>query len=516
MQRLSGADASFVYGETPSSHMHLGTLAVLDPSAAPGGFDVDRLRSLVQARAGLLGPFLRHLVEVPFGLDRPVWVEDMHLDLNRQIRAIGVPAPGGPRELAALVGDLLAYKLEPDRPLWEVWFIEGLEDGQVALLTKMHHCLADGVRGVRLYEVLYDLEPDAPFDRPNTPVLEGERIPPAWEMALRALPRLAGTPLRAARTSGHLGCSALRMLRLRGSPEWPGVTLPFQAPRTSFNRAITPHRGFAFCSVPLAEVKTIKNVFSVTVNDVVLGICAGALRRYLADRGELPDKPLIAQIPVAVHIDDGGDSSRGAWGNATAVMGSALATQLDDPAERLRAIHASTHSAKATQHALGDDLILDLADVAPPGLLAAGVRAYSRLRLADHHPPIFNLIVSNVQGPSLPLYIAGARLVASYPFGPLLDGGGLSITVLSYLDRIDIGFVVCPEIVEYPWQLADATLEAFAELRKAAKRTGSPKKRTSKSKTTSGRPMVADPDNLQRVAKRGSTPPTAKPSRATT
>jgi hypothetical protein len=152
-------------------------------------------------------------------------------------------------------------------------------------------------------------------------------------------------------------------------------------------------------------------------------------------------------------------------------MGAALPTQLDDPVERLRTIHASTHSAKAMQRALGDDLILDLADVIPPGLLAAGVRAYSRLRLVDHHPPIFNLIVSNVQGPPFPLYIAGARLEASYPIGPLLDGGGLNMTVLSYLDHIDFGFVVCPEIVDDPWRFVDATSEAFAELERAASNT---------------------------------------------
>ena len=297
MQRLSGADASFVYGETPSSHLHLGTLAVLDPSTAPEGFDVHRLRSLVEARTGLLGPFLRRLVEVPFGLDRPAWVDVPHLDLERQIRPIGVPAPGGPSELGALVGDLLAYKLEPGRPLWEVWFIEGLEHGRVALLTKMHHCLADGFRGARLYGVLYDLEPGAPFERPNTPGVQGERTPPGWEMALRALPRLAGTPLRAVRTSDHLSRSALRMLRLHGSPEWSSITLPFRAPRTSLNRAITPHRGFSYCSVPLSGVKTIKNAFSVKVNDVVLAICAGGLRHYLADRDELPARPSSPRYP---------------------------------------------------------------------------------------------------------------------------------------------------------------------------------------------------------------------------
>ena len=482
MQRLSGMDASFVYGETPSWHMHAGGLVVLDPSTAPGGFDVHRLRALLEARAGGLGPFLRRLVEVPFGLDRPAWVNDPHLDLDRHIRSVGVPAPGGPRELGALVGDLFGYKLERDRPLWEIWFIEGLEDGRVGLLVKVHHALVDGVRGARLYEVLFDLDPGAPFDRPGTPEIAAERIPPGWEMALRALPRLAGTPLRAARTAGHLGGSALGMLRFRGSADWPAATFPFQAPHTSLNHAITPHRGFAFCSVPLSGVKTIKNAFAVSVNDVVLGICAGALRRYLADRGELPDKALIAQIPVAVHVDDGGDASGDGWGNAVAVMGAALATQLDDPGERLRAIHASTHGAKAMQQALGDDLILDLADVAPPGVLAAGVRAYSRLRLSEHHPPIFNLIISNVQGPSFPLYVAGALLVANYPMGPLLDGGGLNITVLSYLDHIDFGFVVCPEIVEDPWLLADATAGAFAELSKAATKIASPPKRASTTK----------------------------------
>lgn len=484
MQRLSGMDASFVYGETPSWHMHAGTLVVLDPSTAPQGFDTGTLRTLFEARAGLLGPFLRRLVEVPFGLDRPVWVDAPLLDLDCHIHRVGVPRPGGQRELGALVGDLFAYKLERDRPLWEIWFIDGLEDGNVGLLVKVHHALVDGARGARLYELLFDLTPDAPFDRPDIPEVRGERVPSAWEMALRALPRLAATPLRAARTAGDLAGSGLRMLRFHRTAEWPSVTFPFQAPRTSLNHAITSHRGFAFCSVPLSEVKVIKNAFSVTVNDVVLGICAGGLRRYLADRGELPAKPLVAQIPVAVHVGDGAPSSGQTWGNAVAVMGATLGTHIDDPAERLRAIHASTRSAKLMHRALGDDLILDLADVAPPAVLAAGVRAYSRLRLSERHPPVFNLIISNVQGPPIPLYVAGARLVANYPIGPLLDGGGLNITVISYLDGVDFGFAVCPEIVEDPWSLVDATKAAFAELQKAATRSTRPAAHPRASKAT--------------------------------
>jgi diacylglycerol O-acyltransferase / wax synthase len=468
MKRLSGMDASFVYGETPSWHMHAGTLVVLDPSNAPEGFDVGRLRALLEARAGLLGPFLRRMVEVPFGLDRPVWVDEPQLDLHRHIRRVGVPAQGGPRELGALAGDLFAYKLERDRPLWEIWFIEGLEGGRVGLLVKVHHAMVDGARGARLYELLFDLTPDAPFERPDTPEVRGDRVPLSWEMALRAIPRLASTPLRAAGTARHLVPSALRFLRFQRSPEWSAATFPFQAPRTSLNLPITPHRDFAFCSVPLSGVKAIKNAFSVTVNDVVLGVAAGALRRYLADRGELPAKPLVAQIPVAVHVGEGGDGSGQSWGNAVAVMGAALGTHLEDPAERLQAIHASTRSAKLMQEALGEDLVLELANIAPLSILAAVVRAYSALRLSARHPPIFNLIISNVQGPSIPLYVAGARLVANYPIGPLLDGGGLNITVISYLDDVDFGFIVCPEIVPDPWLLADAASEAFAELHKIA------------------------------------------------
>ena len=446
--------------------MHLGTLAVVDPSSAPGGFDVNRLAALVEARSGLLGPFLRRLVEVPFGLDRPTWVNDLHLDLDRQIRPIGVPAPGGP--VSSVRWSAICWPTSSNGvdPCGRSGSSRASRITHAALLTKMHHCLADGVRGARLYEVFYDLDPGAP--RPARYTRASGRANPAWggdglaSAAQADKHPAAGRPYFCPPQS--LGPQDARASLF---PQWLAVTLPFQAPRTSLNRSITAHRGFAYCSVPLSGVKAIKNAFTVTVNDVVLGICTGALlllgrsRRTTRQAADRPDTCRGACQRRRRCI-------RGVWGNATTVMGSALPTQLDDPVERLRAIHASTRSAKVMQHALGDDLILDLADIAPPGLLAAGARAYSRLRLADHHPPIFNLIVSNVQGAPIPLYIGGMRLVASYPIGPLLDGGGLNVTVLSYLDHIDFGFVVCPEIVEDPWKLEDATSAAFTELEKAA------------------------------------------------
>jgi WS/DGAT/MGAT family acyltransferase len=469
MQRLNGMDTSFLYGETPSWHMHAGALIVVDPSTAPGRFGVARLRSLIFERLGLLRPFRRRLVEVPFGLDRPVWIDDPHPDMTHHVRKVRVKRPGGERELGALVGEVFARKLDRNRPMWEIVLVEGLERGRAAIIVKVHHSLVDGVRGARLYELLLDASCDAPFTRPHTPAVRPERVPGAAEMVLRSVPDLVTTPIRAARTTRRLGVNAIRMIGFRTSSDWRAAVFPFQAPRTSFNHVITPNRELAFASVPLADVKAIKNAFRVTVNDVVLGICSGALRRYLAARGELPDRSLIAQIPIAVHVDDARDRSE-QWGNRVSVMGAALATQIDDPVKRLHAIHASTTSGKAMHRRLGDNLVLDLAEVVPPGLLAAGVAAYTRLRLSEHHEPVFNLIVSNVPGPPVPVYLAGAQVLGTYPIGPLLDGSGLNISAFSYRDNVDFGFIVCPELVPDPWLLVDATVEALHELRDAAQR----------------------------------------------
>ena len=218
--------------------------------------------------------------------------------------------------------------------------------------------------------------------------------------------------------------------------------------------------------VPLDDVKTVKRALDVTINDVVLAACAGGLRRYLLERDELPERPLVAQVPVAVAPDEGGSDD---VGNHVAVMGAALPTHVSDPIEAVHEVAVSTHSAKRLQSALGDDVVMRLAESAPPGFVAAGVRSYTRLRLAEHHPPVFNLIVSNVRGPSMTLYSGGARLVATYPMGPLLDGGGLNLTVFSSEDSMHFGFLVCPDVVTDPWELARSTREAFEELLAAAR-----------------------------------------------
>lgn len=465
MERLSAMDAAFVAGETSAWHMHAGALIVLDPSDAPEGFGVESFRSLLRARTHLLGPFRRRLIEVPFGLDVPLWVTDPDIDMDAHVRAVGVPGPGGARELGRLVGELFSSKLDRTRPLWEIWFIEGLAGGRVALLAKVHHSLVDGVSGARLYEVLFDLEPDAPLHRSDEVAdAVDESAPSELELVARAVWRLAGTPVRAAKTTWRLAHTLLPLLRSRYGDDAAGAPLPFQAPRTSLNQAITARRRLAYVDLPLADVKAVKAALGVTVNDVVLAVCAGGLRRYLLARDELPEAPLVAQVPVAVAPAEGDD---GGAGNHVAVMGASLPTNVSDPVARVHEVATSTRSAKRLQRDLGDDVILRLAESAPPGLLAAGVRSYTRLRLSEYHPPVFNLIVSNVRGPDIPLFAAGARLEATYPMGPLLDGGGLNLTVMSSAESLHLGFLVCPDVVADPWALARHTVAAFEELRDA-------------------------------------------------
>lgn len=244
------------------------------------------------------------------------------------------------------------------------------------------------------------------------------------------------------------------------------MAAPFTAPRTHFNQTITPHRRTAFSTTSLEEVKRIKDAFGTTVNDVVLAVCSGALRHYLDGRGELPDRSLIATCPVSVRADE--EESFGS--NRVSAMFSSLATDIADPVERLQRIHETNKGAKAEHNAIGANTLTDWAEFAAPTTFSLAARAYSRMRLAERHPVIHNLVISNVPGPPFPLYFAGAKLVGLNPLGPVFDGAGLNVTVLSYVDNINWGFIACRELMPDLWDLADAIPGAQAELLKLADR----------------------------------------------
>lgn len=463
VERLNGLDTGMLAGETPEWHMHAGALALLEPM---DGHDLDvaaEIRVVLHARRALLGPFRHRLLEAPLGLGRSVWVDSDDIDLGAQVRRVGVPAPGGMREVATLIGDLFSSPLSRSGPLWEIWVLEGLQSGHVGILMKVHHALMDGIRGERLLEVLFDLDPNAPLARADGTSVTPDRDPSRLSMLVGSGVFLAGTPIRALHLGAEMMSAGVRLARVMASPDGRTAALPFRAPRTPLNRPLTSRRSFAFASVSLDDVRAVKQAFGVTMNDVALGLSAEVLRRYLVERDELPERPLVAQIPVGTHR--AGDRL---GGNFVAATGASLCTDVADPVQRLAAIHASTQSAKAMQAALGDDIVIDALAVLPPAAIRAGLSLYRGFGLAAIHPPIFNAIISNVAGPPIPLYSAGARLSAIYALGPLLMGCGINITLVSYQDRVEFAVAACPDIVEDPWELVEAIPEALAVLRKAA------------------------------------------------
>ncbi|HEY1635208.1 MAG TPA: wax ester/triacylglycerol synthase family O-acyltransferase [Acidimicrobiales bacterium] len=494
MERLSGIDAGFLYMETPTLHMHTLKISIVDPATAPGGYSFARVGEVLGERLHLLPPFRRRLVEVPGGLHHPLWVEDPEFDLAHHLHRAEIAAPGGPRQLSELISDIASRQLDRRYPLWELWVVEGVEHGHIGFVAKIHHAAADGVAAAAMLANLLQAEADPegrprgaadPGGRPEDAADAGDQseespdpgpvaaaraswrpepIPaPAERLvdAVRDLLRsLAGLPGLLGRTAS--GFAAVVRRRRSGALSPP---LPFSTPRTSFNRALTPNRWFAMASLPLDEVKVVRRAFDVTVNDVVLALCAGALRRYLDERGELPDRPLLAGVPVSAGTTD---QEQRLAGNRVSNLFTSLRTDIADPVERLRAIHDVTQAAKEVQHALGAELLIDWSEITPPLLFSAWMRLYSRLRLADRHRPPINLVISNVPGPRQPLHIAGGRLLDIYSMGPILEGIGLNVTVWSYLDRLGFGLVACRETMPDLWDLADHLDDALAELRKAA------------------------------------------------
>jgi WS/DGAT/MGAT family acyltransferase len=466
VEQLSGLDASFLYLETPTLHMHVALTLVFDPSTVPGGYSFERMKASIAARIPCAPVFRRRLVEVPFRLGHPVWVDDPDFDIDYHVRLAAVPGPGGLRQLADLAGDIAGHQLDRSRPLWEMWVVEGLADGRIGFIAKMHHSTVDGVSGAALLSVLFDLEPGTP---PHpTPEAEArpvdERMPSPLDLMAQAMVARTLRPLEMTRDIVRTGHRVLDVRRVRlDVPDRSGrakAALPLSAPRTSFNRALTRRRSVALTAIGLDDVKRLKNATGTTVNDAVLAVCTGALRSFLLEGDELPDKPLVAVVPVSVRPDV--SAPRGS--NQVSSMFVQLPVDLQDPVDRLMAIHDGTKGAKEEHNALGADMLLNWAEHATPNVFANAARLYSRMRLADRHRPIANLVISNVPGPDFPLYLAGAELQAGFPLGPVMDGMGVNITIMSYRGVLCWGIMACPETIPRVWSLAASIPVALDEL----------------------------------------------------
>ncbi len=485
MRQLTSLDAQFLAMEDGRTHGHVSVVAIYDPASAPGGvLDAERVRALIAERLHLLPPFRWRLASVPLGLDHPYWVDDAHFDLEFHIRELALPAPGDRRQLAEQVERIVSRPLDRSRPLWELYVIQGLEGGRVALLTKMHHAAVDGMSGAEILSVLLDPSPEgreivAP---PASNRRAGEAKPGEVEMLARGVAGLPRQPLRVVqnlpKTLANLDMIPT-MRHLPGVGRVAGVTRRvgravsprrtdggvlegrrLRAPRTRFQEPITAHRRVAFGSLPLDEVKAIKNATGSTVNDVVMAVCAGGLRSFLADHGELPAEPLLSMVPVSVRTPE----QFGTFGNRVSTMMAELPTDEQDALRRLERVRATMRSAKEHHHALPADLLQDVNHVIPPALLARAARVTARLAVTRGMEAPTNVVISNVPGSPVPLFCAGARLEAQYPVSAIGDGLGLNITLLSYRDRLDFGVVACREALDDAWDLVERLHAAHAEL----------------------------------------------------
>jgi WS/DGAT/MGAT family acyltransferase len=479
MRQLTSLDAQFLNVESPTTVGHVGSLVVLDPSTAPGGeLSLESVRAVLEPRLHLAAPFRQRLVEVPLGLGRPYWVDDPHFDIEFHLRELALPSPGTREQLGEQVARIHARPLDRTRPLWEAYVITGLQGGQAAFYSKIHHSAIDGVSGAEILEAIMDItpeprdvepgpEPSPPRPMPSTVSLvrRGVRsvlVNPVE--VLRQVPRSLGyvdeLPGAANFPGVHLVSEAAGLVgRLLGQPQPEREHRSLHAPRTPLNGQITPHRRFAFGSVPLDEVKQVKNHFDMTVNDVVMALTASALRRWLLDHDALPDVPLVVAVPVSVRTED----QRGEHGNQVSVMMAELPTHVADPRERLEVMRESMQDAKEHFDAVPASLLQDLSALIPTAL--SGLAARALFKLATVPGVLFNLFVSNVPGPQLPLYIAGAEVKGIYPVSAVTDmTGGLNITLFSYNGSLDFGLIACREMVPDVWKLIGYLQVAMAEM----------------------------------------------------
>jgi WS/DGAT/MGAT family acyltransferase len=473
MQRMSGIDPMFVYSDTPLTPMEVAYICIFDPATAPGGYSFEAVRAVLADRVPTLLPLRRRLMAVPFGLDHPRWVDDPAFDLDNHLHRVALPAPGGEAELRAKAAEVMGRPLNLHQPPWEMHVIEGLADGRVGLIAKVHHSVIDGVAGVQLMAQLLDFAPEG---RPSDGDAEATSsrwrppsLPSSVQLVAHAIPSLVTSPIRALGALREIGKTAVRMAQRALDEETPPLSIPLGAPAT-FETPVGAARSVSFAELGLRQVRDLKERFGVTINDVVLAVCSGALRTHLAAHDDLAGSdqeagnPLVAVVPISVRSDSPDDD----LGNRLSAMFVPLANDLSEPLDRLRSIAAASATAKAQERAVGyGPMASALSEAVPPALarpviqLGISLGALRRARAG-------NLMISNVPGPDFVLYFAGMKMLAAYPLGPVVDGVALNITVQSYNDTLFVGLNACASAVPDLPALARSIAHELGHLRAAA------------------------------------------------
>lgn len=453
-ERLAGKDAVFLWAETPTTHMQVAFVGIFDPSTMPEGGDLtpaevyERFVGLLADRLHLVPKFRQRVVRVPLDLDNPYLVDDPHFDLAYHVRRIALPSPGGRAELEEFVGRFLGRPLDPHRPLWELYVVEGLEDGRWAYVAKVHHALVDGVGGNDMLINLLDLEPEPREVEPPEQPWEPQPLPRGLTLLRRAVTGSVRKPLRMVETVRRTAATTTELLRWQfdSSPSSMHVI----GPRSLLNGPIGPHRQVAFEQWDLETVKAVKREVGGTVNDVVLAVLGRGLRRFVEEQGQQLTRSLVAAVPISVRRE--GDDT---FDNQVSGMTVPLHDDVADSREQLRLLREATDGAKERMGAVAATVLSDWSENTVPGLATQAFRFYTRLGLAHRHPPIANVTISNVPGPPVPLYLAGSRMEAMFPLGPVVPNQRVNLTVVSYLDHMYLGVIADREHVPEVGRLAE-------------------------------------------------------------
>ena len=465
MQQLSGMDASFIYFETPKSPGHIFSVYIYDQSSAPGGqVTFKGILNYIEDRLHVSRTFRQRLVQVPMGIDHPYWIEDPEFDLEYHVRHIALPKPGDWRQLMIQIARLHSRALDLNRPLWEMYVIEGLDnidglpEGSFAIMTKIHHAAVDGVSLLEITSAVHGTAPDAAPPAPDHP-WRPESEPSAMELLTRAAYNNATRPWRFAQLMARMTPGGNRF----APPAAPlgGDTPAGSAPRTRFSGLLSGHKVIEARRFELATAKQIKNaVPSATINDVAITVVGGALRAYLEEKGELPAEPLRVMAPISIRTAD----QSGTAGNQVSAMVVTSGSDVADPKERLATVAASTKASKAMSEAVGARDLSQFSEFMPGGLAALAARTAATFEMASRMEPAINTVVSNVPGPQVPLYFAGARLVTFFGGAGLADGMGLLHGVSSYVGQLILSVVSDRDMMPDPGHYADLLEASFAAL----------------------------------------------------
>ncbi len=436
LKPISGMDAAFLYAEAPNSPMHVGSLTILE-----GAMSFEDFKKIIASRLPLLPKFRQRLVSVPFNLDYPYWADDPNFDLDMHLHHIALPEPGNWKALRDMSSRVFSGHLDHARPLWSITFVEGLDNvsqvppGSVAILTNIHHVMIDGVSGLGVMGILYDRSAENQMNKLAKPIpFKPAPLPNDLSLLLKSYGNFMSNPFK---LPVAVGQTVWKVVKTQVTPQLANKELPkasFTAPKTIFNENVSLKRTWGSAILELERVKTLKNIMGVTLNDIILTICSGAIRKYLLEKNKLPAQPLVANVPVSTRTTE--DS--GELNNQISNMLIPIATHVEEPIERLELIHEYTSLGKVRHRAMGAKTIAKMADSVPFGLanLAAGI--YSRYNLSQLHRPIFNVTITNVPGPQDPLYMNGHKVLSVMGMGPVIDGQGLIIAILSYAGQITI------------------------------------------------------------------------------